>query len=108
MKKNMPEFCRLRKKKKYVIDASLFTDKLSAHAAMRAVLADSEYYGSNLDALHDVLTSLRRDCTILILNFDAAAAALGEYAAGIRQVFTDSAAENPHLEIVFVSGEGKN
>ena len=79
------------RKKKFVIDASLFTSKTQAHEIMKKEFRGYEYYGNNLDALHDVLTSMRKDVTIKVRNLDKAKAALDTYADTIRRVFVDSA-----------------
>lgn len=89
------------KKKNYVIDASLFTSKKQAHDVMKEVFSDFEYYGSNLDALHDVLTSITKDVIITVKNLESAKAVIGTYSDTLRRVFTDSAEENEHIALKF-------
>ena len=89
------------KKLVFDIDASLFTSRREAHEVMKKVFCDFEYYGNNLDALHDVLTSIMKDSTINIRNLDASKEYIGMYADRIKIVFCESAKENPHLTLVF-------
>ena len=87
------------KRKYYSIDASLFTSKEEVHNVLKKIFEGSEYYGSNLDALHDVLTSVCRDVKISVRGLDAARPFIGDYADGIKKVFEDSAAENGHIKL---------
>ena len=75
-----------------------------AHEALAGALAFPDYYGHNLDALHDCLTDL--DDTQLVIEDCAAAAEKMEKWAGFLSVFFDSAAENPRLEIKLLPGNG--
>ena len=43
---------------KYILDASKMTDKAASHAYLKEVLNLPEYYGNNLDALHDCLEEM--------------------------------------------------
>ena len=75
-----------------------------AHEDLAKALAFPEYYGRNLDALHDCLTELSD--TQLVIEDCAQAAAKMEKWPGFLAVFFDSAAENPRLEIKLVPGNG--
>lgn len=52
---------------KYVLDASKMTDKAISHAYLKEVLNLPEYYGNNLDALHDCLEEMT-DVEIVVEN----------------------------------------
>ncbi|MBR5714742.1 MAG: barstar family protein [Clostridia bacterium] len=82
------------------IDANEFVTKHEMHAALRAALGEENYCGSNLDALHDKLTSICEPTTIVIKNWSFAARRLGEYADGLWHVLDDSADENPNIKVV--------
>ena len=58
----------MEEKSTIVFDFSLFRDYRSAHAVMRAALGSTDYIGNNLDALHDVLTSLRKETAIRVVQ----------------------------------------
>ena len=56
---------------KYILDASKMTDKAASHAYLKEVLNLPEYYGNNLDALHDCLEEMT-DVEIVVENEDNA------------------------------------
>ena len=56
------------------------------------------YYGRNLDALHDMLTSIRTDTTLILQNFDSESPESDSF----RLVLEDAAVDNPHLTLAFV------
>lgn len=57
----------------YMLDASKFTDKKNSHEYLKEALNLPDYYGKNLDALHDCLAE--KDVRIVIVNLEKA----GEY-----------------------------
>ena len=73
-----------------IIDGRRMTSIEAAHAYLQKTLRLPDYYGHNLDALHDCLTDLSRDVWIILINGDRMDEALGEYAAKLRRVFTDA------------------
>lgn len=95
------------KKLYFNIDATSFTSKKEAHTLMQKVFYRYEYYGSNLDALHDVLTSIRIDAKIKVNGLAYSEKYIGDYAERIKEVFMDSAEENPHLKFVFTEPKTK-
>ena len=85
----------------FTIDASRFTTRREAHRVMKEVFAGYEYYGNNLDALHDVLTSIRQDAEITVCGLDAARQQIGAYADRLLRVFGDASEENSHLHFFY-------
>ena len=82
------------------VDAREFVSKHEMHAALRAVLGEENYWGSNLDALHDCLTCIFEPTELHIRNWSAAMQILGDYANRLWTVLDDSSEENPLLTIV--------
>ena len=82
------------------VDAREFISKHETHSALRAALGEENYWGSNLDALHDCLTMIFEPTTLVIKNWSAAVANLGDYADRLWHVLDDSAEENPFLSVV--------
>ena len=78
-----------------ILDGNRMTERASAHDYLAETLAFPEYYGKNLDALHEVLTESRAD--VELIHCGAMLNALGKYGCKILMVFMDSAEENPHL-----------
>ena len=81
---------------KVVLDALRLQRKDEAHKYLREALNFPEYYGGNLDALHDCLTELD-DVSVEFVNADKVS---GGYFARVMGVFRDSAEENPGLKIL--------
>lgn len=77
------------------LDARKMERKGEAHEYLKEQMAFPEYYGKNLDALHDCLTSLP-PTKVRFCNTDQVN---GGYFDKIMRVFRDSAQENPGLEI---------
>ena len=69
---------------KVYINAEKLTKKEAAHEYLKYMLDLPEYYGKNLDALHDCLTDFR-DLTLIIVNSDC-----GGYFRKLLPVMQDS------------------
>ena len=76
-----------------VLDFHDFNDKRSVHEFLSSHLDFPDYYGKNLDALYDVLSTVDRETTILVLP------AGKEFETGFLSVFRDAAEENQHLVV---------
>ena len=81
---------------KVTLDALRLQQKEEAHKYLRSALNFPEYYGENLDALHDCLTELD-DVQVEFVNTDKVR---GGYFARIMEVFLDSAEENEGLRLL--------
>ena len=68
----------------YILDASKMTDKVTSHAYLKEVLELPEYYGNNLDALHDCLEEMT-DVEIIVENEENA----GNYYRYVKRVMTE-------------------
>lgn len=75
-----------------IIDSRKLTDKESAHKYLKETLGLPDYYGNNLDALHDVLTE--KQWKIAVSHTQDA----GAYYASVRNVLLD-AEEEGSLEL---------
>jgi ribonuclease inhibitor len=73
-----------------IIDGRRMTTVDQTHEYLAKTLRLPDYYGRNLDALHDCLTDLGRGVWIILINGDMMDAALGEYAEKLRLVFTEA------------------
>ena len=76
-----------------VIDVSDFNDPKELHAYLKEQLSFPDYYGHNLDALHDVLTEVTEDTLFLT------AAADQEFETRFMAVLRDAAEENRHITL---------
>lgn len=85
--------------KKIILDCSAIADKASLHAALKAALSLPEWYGSNLDALHDCLGELGEPTKLVLQDYSLLAEHLGPYAAQLVYVLHVCSEENPNLEV---------
>lgn len=84
--------------KKLRIDFRGITDKNSVHECIKNGLELPEYYGKNLDALHDCLLEMT-DCEITLTNIDALYT-LDIIGIKILKVFEEAADTNDTILIV--------
>ena len=81
---------------KVILDALRLQHKEEAHKYLREALNFPDYYGENLDALHDCLTELD-DVSVEFVNADKVS---GGYFAKVMAVFRDSAEDNQGLKVL--------
>lgn len=72
-----------------IIDGRRMTSIEAAHEYLAKTLRLPDYYGKNLDALHDCLTDLSRSVWIVLINGDFMDEQLGDYAKKLRRVLKD-------------------
>ena len=80
-----------------VLNGQDYQDRKDFYKDVRQKFDFPDYFGRNLDALHDCLTEVGRDVTVLLLNRDALSENLGAYAEKIVRVLKNSAEENDYL-----------
>ena len=80
-----------------IIDGRTVTSMADVHAALAQQLAFPEWYGGNLDALHDALTEIGEDIRLTLVHFDD----MKNCRRGFLRVFTDAVEENLHLTVNF-------
>ena len=88
--------------KEITIDCRGFIPRSDLHRAFSAALSFPDWYGNNLDALHDMLTSLSEDIALSLLHWEDAEQSLGRYALSAKRAIWDAAEENPHLTVQFL------
>lgn len=81
------------------LDASNVTTRTDLHDLFAQTLSLPEWYGRNLDALHDCLTSQNEDVSITVSE-DELVGTLGErYVRNLIRLLRDSVEENPHITL---------
>ena len=83
------------------LDLTPFSEKLSLHRYLKETLNFPFYYGANLDALHDELTSEMAQTRITVRYPAEPQGQMETYLPRLLRVFRDSARENYHLEFVY-------
>ena len=86
---------------RFVLDGGSVGNCETLHRVLAAGLQFSDWYGGNLDALHDGLTEINQPTELVIRGSDTLETALGSYAAAFRRVLADSAAQNDALTVTW-------
>ena len=73
---------------KYVLDGKKMVSREETHAYLKETFGFPEYYGENLDALHDCLSEMT-DLEVEIIHAEDMLAALGRYGEILMQVLED-------------------
>ena len=85
--------------KEITIDCTTVASMAEIHEILARELDFPDWYGRNLDALHDCLTAICQETKITFLHFPA----LPFRSAGLLNVLRDSESENDKLEISLVN-----
>ena len=80
------------------IDCGSIKTREDLHSTFAQALSFPAWYGKNLDALHDMLTTLKG--TIRLENWKTAEAALGRYGAAAARAIAAAGMENTELDIL--------
>jgi predicted hydrolase (HD superfamily) len=86
--------------KEITLDGSFMTSVEETHKYLKSKLNLPSYYGSNLDALWDVLSTISEPTKINLINSSQLSTNLGEYGNALLNVFQDASHEND--KIIFV------
>jgi len=89
--------------KTVTLNGNMMTTKEAAHRYLSWKLNFPEYYGGNLDALWDILSTISEPIEIKLIYSDKLNESLGDYAKSLLRVFTDAVKENGnlHFEILY-------
>lgn len=87
--------------KEITLDITTFEEKISLHRYLKETLDFPFYYGANLDALFDELTSETTPHRITIIYPKKPQGMMVDYLPRILNVFHDAARDNYHLEMIY-------
>ena len=82
-----------------VLDGSTITDRQTLHQALAQTLSLPDWYGGNLDALFDALTSLPEETLLVLRHWDVLEQTLGPYAQRLLRVLKNAEAETNRLTL---------
>ena len=85
--------------KEILINCASIGTREALHDALAREMNFPDWYGRNLDALHDMLTSLSEETNLTLLHVSA----LPFPSAGLLRVLQESAGQNPNLKITLVT-----
>ncbi|MBQ6661087.1 MAG: barstar family protein [Lachnospiraceae bacterium] len=86
--------------KTIALDGLYMSTKETTHSYLRWRLGAPDYYGCNLDALHDILTEPCEPTKLILYRKSLMLQSLGDYGTALLSVFHDSADENRNLIFV--------
>ena len=86
-------------KRRVTLSGNRMKTKASLHAYVVRKLKFPDYYGKNLDALHDCLSERSTPLHITVTYTERLKENLGDYAETFLQVLKDVAEENKHITI---------
>ncbi len=89
------------------LDGACMTSRESAHAYLKRRFSFPDYYGANLDAIWDILSTFSEPMTIELQNRSAMVEALGAYGESLCQLFEEVAEQNAcvHYAVEELEGE---
>ena len=82
-----------------LLDITKFDEKISLHSYLKEMLGFPFYYGANLDALYDELTTITKPMQITLLYTDRPIAGHERYIPRLVDVFKAAALDNYHLKL---------
>ncbi len=85
-----------------ILNGASIRDRESLHDQLADRLSLPAWYGRNLDALHDCLTCLPAEVTVILRNAEAMREALGPYGDRVLRVFSDAAEETPRFRFLIL------
>lgn len=87
--------------KKVLLDLNPARSVEWIHEYLKFELEFEDYYGSNLDALYDELTSITQDICLGVFTPPEGEDRLTIYINRVKQVMKDAERDNPHLCVIF-------
>ncbi len=91
--------------KEIIIDCKDINSRYQLHERLAEKLGFPEWYGNNLDALHDCLTDINEETEITFENYKILEENLGKYASLLSNVLRVSSGENPKLTFIMITDE---
>jgi ribonuclease inhibitor len=85
--------------KEIILDGKIMTSVEITHDYIKNNLNFPNYYGGNLDALWDFLTTISEPLNVILINKSALDNNLGDYCQRLLEVFLEAAEENKNFSL---------
>ena len=82
-----------------LLDGEKIDSKADVHAAFAKALSFPEYYGNNLDALHDMLTERSDEIGVIAVNVEMLSEKLGKWWNSLLRLLGDVAKERKKFHV---------
>ena len=89
--------------KEIILDCKEMSSKEKAHEYIMKKMNFPDYYGKNLDALYDILSTYDKEVYVKFINFESLFKQLGDYAVSLIDVFREAEEENTKLSLVQIN-----
>ncbi|MFH5836838.1 barstar family protein [Proteiniclasticum sp. C24MP] len=89
--------------KRIILNGKRMITKEVAHAYLKRKFSFPDYYGRNLDALWDLLSTTVKETEIVLVNAKCVPENLGRYGASLLQVFDDLNEENRRVKVIYLN-----
>jgi len=73
------------------------------HAYLKRKFSFPDYYGRNLDALWDLLSTTAKETEIVVVNANCIPEKLGKYGVSLLRVFEDLNEESRRVKVTFLN-----
>lgn len=84
------------------LDFNEIYDKESLHKLLKDEFEFPDYYGNNLDAFYDEVSSLSEDLTIILKNRKHLIDSLGTYAESLFSTIYELEEENTNIKVMLL------
>ena len=92
-----------KRMKRIILNGKRMISREVAHAYLKRKFCFPEYYGRNLDALWDLLSTTAKDTEIVIVNASHIRENLGKYGNSLLRVFDDLSEEARHVKVTYLN-----
>ena len=95
--RRLPYYMEMNRMVHIILDGNEMQNKEGVHLYLKYKLNIKEYYGNNLDALWDALSTYNHSIKIVLIHSEQMLENLGNYGESIVSVFEDAARENSNI-----------
>ncbi len=85
--------------RKAILNGKRMISREVAHAYLKRKLSFPDYYGKNLDALWDLLTTIHEPIEIRIFNKESIIEKMGEYGESLLSTIDEASEENTRITV---------
>ena len=86
-----------------LLDGRLMTDRKAVHDLLAEKLMLPDYYGRNLDALYDLLSTYPERIDVTLIHTGQMLENLGNYGNSLLHTIQEAATENPKVDLTISS-----
>jgi len=79
------------------LDGKKMDSVMNTHRHLKECMSLPEYYGHNLDAMHDAMSEISENTFVFVENSATMEVSLGEYSQRMEKVWKDLEQENRHI-----------